>query len=184
MSKIIGSFSRIASFLLGAPALGSDAAILADTAMAETETTVVTAFAAQPAVARTLTVKGNHADVAGNVVIAGLNIGGEPIVETIALAGTGVVAGLKAFAAVTAITLPTWVTANTERVRVGTGAALGLPVKLTRDSIVNAFLNGTREATRPTVTFHATQLENNKVTLNSALAGTAVIVDLYETLAP
>lgn len=179
--KISGSQPRVMSAALGSPALGGNADTLADTAMANGATTVVTVFAAQPDVARNVTVKGNDANVAGNVVVAGTNIGGETITETIALAGTAVVAGNKAFKTVTSITLPPYAVANTERVRVGRGTKLGLPVALSRDTIVAAFLAGVREGTRPTVAFSASALESNTVSLNSALNASAVIIDLYET---
>lgn len=182
MSKIEGSRSRILSALLGAAALGVNNAVLADTAMANGATTLVTGGITNPDVARCLTVKGNDANCSGNVVIVGKNAGGESITETIALAGVAVVSGNKAFKSVTSITLPAYTTANTERVRVGTGAKLGLPVKLSRNTVLAAYLANVREATAPTITFSASALENNTASLNSALNGTAVIVDLYETL--
>lgn len=180
MPKIEGTASRVESHTLGAAALAADDAVLADTAMDQTNPTEVEAFAGQPDVARVVSVKGNDGNVAGNVVIEGLNIGGEVITETIALAGAAVVTGAKAFASVTKVTLPTWTVANTERVRVGTGPALGLPVKLARNSVLYAFLNGVREATAPTVVFSAAALESNTITLNSALDGSTVIADLYD----
>lgn len=182
MGKIAGASSRILSCVLGSPALGVDNAILADTAMDQTNPTIVTVFAAQPDVPRNVTVKGNAAAVAGNVTVAGTNDGGEVITEVIALNGATLVAGSKAFATVTEVTLPTWVSANTERVRVGTGAKLGLPVALSRNTVVAAYRAGTREATAPTVAVSASALESNTATLNSALNGSAVIIDLYETL--
>jgi hypothetical protein len=179
--KMPGSQPRVRSCLLGAPALGADAAILADTAMDDADPTEITVFAGQPAVPRNVTVKGNDANVAGDVVVEGLSAFNVPITETIALAGAAVVAGNLAFRQVTKVTLPKYVAANTERVRVGTGAKLGLPVTLSRDTIIAAFRGGAREANRPTVTVDADAVEKNVVTLNSALNGTAVIVDLYET---
>lgn len=180
--KVPGSSSRVLSLLLGVAALGVNSAVLADTAMASGATTVVTVFAGQPDIARCLTVKGNDANVTGNVVIVGTNIGGEIITETIALAGVAVVSGNKAFRTITQVTLPAYAVANTERVRVGTGAKLGLRLLLTRNSVLFAFLGGVREGTAPTVAFSPTALESNTVTLSSALNGSAVIVDLYETL--
>lgn len=179
--KMPGSQPRVRSCPLGVAALGVDNAILADTAMDDADDTVIEAFAAQPVVARNLTVKGNDANVSGNVVIEGTNAFNEPISETIALAGAAVVAGNFAFLTVTRITLPPYDTANTERVRVGTGAKLGLPVTLSRDTVLAAFRGGVREANRPTVVFDADEVEKNTATLGSALNGTAVIVDLYET---
>jgi hypothetical protein len=181
MPKTPGTASRIFSALLGSPALGATAAVLADTAMASGATTLVTSGITQPGVARNLTVTGNAAAVAGNVVIVGTNIGGEVITETIVAAGVATVVGVKAFLTVTSITLPAWVSAGTERIRVGTGARLGLPVPISRNSVIAAFLNGVRETTAPTVLFNAAVLENDTVQLNSALNGNPVIVDFYET---
>lgn len=182
MPKISGAASRIYSCILGSPALGATDDVLADTAMANGATTEVTAFDGQPDVPRNLTVKGNDANVSGDVVIEGLNDGGEAITETIAANGTTTVAGNKAFAEVTAITLPAYDTANTERIRVGLGAKLGLPKALSRNTVIAAFRGGTREGTAPTVAVSASALESNTATLNSALNGSEVIVDLYETL--
>lgn len=179
--KIEGAQARIRSCLFGAVALGTDARVLADTAMDVAAATVVAVFAGQPDVPRNLTVKGNDANVTGNVTIAGLDDEGNAITEAIALAGAATVAGNKAFAEVTSITLPDYAVAATERVRVGTGAKLGLPVRLTRNSVIAAFLGGAREAVAPTVAVDAAALGSNTVTLASALNATAVIVDFYET---
>lgn len=181
MPKIEGGQVRVRTHTLVAPALGSDAAILADTALANGATTVVTTFVAQPGVPRNVTVKGNAAAVTGNVVVAGTDISGAAITETIALNAANLVAGTRAFATITSITLPAYAAANTERVRVGTGARLGLPVRISRNSVIAAFLANVREATAPTVTVSASVLASNTVTLNSALNGTDVIVDFYET---
>lgn len=179
--KIEGSQVRIRTCIAAVVALGATAAVLADTAMAAALTTDVLVFAGQPEVPRSLTVKGNDANVAGNVTIYGTDAEGNAINEVIALAGAAVVVGAKAFATVTKVTLPHYAVANTERVRVGTGAKLGLPIRLTRNSVIATFLGGVREAVAPTVAFDAANLESNTVTLNSALNGTQVIVDLYET---
>ncbi|QXN68005.1 hypothetical protein [Microcystis phage Mwe-Yong1] len=182
MAKIERSQPRIASMVHAAVILGTDATILADTAMANGATTQVTVFAAQPDVPRNLTVKGNDANVTGNVVIEGVNAGGEVISETLALNAANVVVGNKAFARVTRVTLPAYAVANTERVRVGVGSKLGLSHKLNRNTVLAAFRAGAREGTAPTVAVSASALENNTVTLNSALNGSAVVVDYYETL--
>jgi hypothetical protein len=177
---IEGARSRVLQYNFGSPAVGADNAVLADTAMDDTDPTVVTAGITNPAVPRNLTVKGNDGNVTGDVVIAGTNIGGEAISETIALNGSSAVVGNKAFATVTSITLPVYNTANTERVRVGTGAKLGLPVKLSRNSILRAFHNGALEGTAPTLAFSASALESNTLTLDTALNGSVVITDYYQ----
>jgi len=179
--KIVGAQARIRSYQPGAVALGVNNAILADTAMAAATPTEVLVFAGQPDVPRSLTVKGNDANVTGNVTIEGLDADGRAISEVIALNAANVVNGTKAFAEVTKITLPDYNVANTERVRVGTGAKLGLPVCLDRNTVIAAFLGGAREAVAPTVTVDVDELEKNTVALNSALNGAAVIVDLYDT---
>lgn len=181
MAKSIGLASRIFWALLGSPALGTTNAVIGDTALANGATTVVTTGFTQPDVPRNLTVTGNAAAVAGNVVIVGTNQAGETITETIVAAGTATVVGNKAFATVTQVTFPAYVSAGTERIRVGTGAKLGLPFSNSRDGLIHAHLNGVREATRGTVTFSATARESNTLTLNSALNGTPVIVDYHET---
>ena len=180
MSKITGTASRIFTALLGSPALGTTNAVLGDTAMASGATTLVTTGITQPDVPRNMTVTGNGAAVAGNVVFTGTNSAGEVITETILAAGTATVVGNKAFATVTSILLPAYAVANTERIRAGGGAKLGLPVNNSRDGLIHAHLNGVREATRATVTFSAAARELNTITLNSALNGTAVIVDYHE----
>lgn len=177
------SQTRVRTFSPGDIALGGNADILADTALDAADDTVVLAadLDGQPDVARNLTVKGNDANVTGDVVIAGTNRDGHPITETIALNAANVVAGNLAFASVTSVTLPPYDTANTERVRIGLGAKIGLPVYLDRNTVIAAFRDGAREATAPTVAVSTTALAANTVTLNSALNGTAVIVDFYET---
>mgnify|MGYP000868863815 CR=1 FL=1 len=181
MSKVPGTASQIYSAALGVAALGATNAVLGDTAMANGATTLVNSGITAPDVARNLTVTGNAASVAGNVVIAGTNQAGEAISETIVAAGTATVVGTKAFATVTSITLPAYASAGTERIRVGTGAKLGLPVSMNRDTVLHAYLGGTKEATRPTVTNSGASRELNTVTLNSALNGSAVVVDYYES---
>lgn len=181
MGVIQGAQARIRSALFGATALGTNNAVLGDTAMVVALTTAVTVGITQPDVPRVLTVKGNDANVTGNVTIEGTNADGAEISEVIALNAANLVTGTKAFATVTRITLPHYAVANTERVRVGTGAKLGLPVCLTRNTVLRAFLGGALEAVAPTVTVDADELEKNTVSLNSALNGSAVIVDLYET---
>ena len=116
-----------------------------------------------------------------DITIEGLDIDGNAISEVIALDGATAVNGTKAFAEVTLITLPHYAVADTERVRVGTGAKLGLPVRLGRNTVLAAFLDGAREAVAPTVAVDADDLESNTLTLNSALDGSEVIVDFYET---
>lgn len=66
-----------------------------------------------------------------------------------------------------------------DRVSVGWNDKLGLPFKLSHNTVIPGmtFLNNTREGTEPTVTVSATAIESNTIDLNSALNGT--IVDSY-----
>ena len=47
--------------------------------------------------------------------------------------------------------------------------------------MIAAFLDNVREATRPTVATSLDALSANTVTLDSALDGSGVLVDFYET---
>lgn len=127
-------------------------------------------------VARNLTCVANVSGVTGNVVVAGTNLNGDAITETLALNGTTTVTGNKAFATVTQITFPTRTHSN-DTVSVGVGSKLGLHHKQTNDTVFRTHYNNVIEGTAPTVAFSATALESNTVTLNSSLTGSPV--DFY-----
>jgi hypothetical protein len=180
-----GSAGNLYSRLLGSPALGATTAVHAavtDTGSPQTVTTAITS----PDVPRnvTATAGGTNTDIkAIQVVVAGTDIAGNAISETLpafTVDTAGTVTGSKAFATVTSITLPAH-DGTGATTAVGLGAKLGLPARLSRDTVLNAFLNNVREATRPTVAFDATNLYGNTVTLNSALNGTSVRADFYES---
>lgn len=174
--------SRVLSETLGSPAVGATTAVhaaIADTGAQQVVTTAITS----PAVARnvTATAGGTGANItAVSVIVAGTNVYGEAITETLpafTAATPGTVVGSKAFATVTSITVPANGTGVTTAV--GTGAKLGLPVKLARNTVVAVFLADVKEGTAATVATSTTAVDGNTVSLNSALNGTAVIVDLY-----
>lgn len=174
---------RIKSFAVGSPALGTTTAVktaVTDNGAQQVITTGIT----NPDVPRciTATAGGTSDDVkAIQVVIAGTNINGEAITETLpafTVNTTGTVTGSKAFKTVTSITIPAH-DGTGATTAIGVGAKLGLPAALTRDTVLNAYLGGARESTRPTVTVDNDEVEKNVVTLNSALDGSAVIVDYY-----
>jgi hypothetical protein len=183
IGRIPGTRSRVMSETLGSPVVGATTAVHAavtDTGSQQVVTTGIT----NPAVPRNITATsgGTAADIkAIQVVVAGTNVYGEAITETLpafTADSAGTVVGSKAFKTVTSITIPAH-DGTGATTAIGHGAKLGLPVKLDRDTIVNAYLNGVREGTRPTVAFSATAVESNTVQLNSALNGNAVIVDYY-----
>lgn len=184
MGIIEGAQSRVLELALGSPALGATDAVHAavtDTGVAQAITTAIT----NPDVPRnvTATAGGVAADIkAVQVVITGTDVDGNVITETLpafTVNTAGTVTGSKAFKTITKIDLPAHdgLGATTA---IGRGAKLGLPVKLSRDTIVNAYLNGVRESTRPTVAVSASAYSGNTITLNSALDGSAVIVDYYQ----
>jgi hypothetical protein len=178
-----GTRSRVMSETLGSPALGTTTAVHAAVTDNGSQQVVTTAIT-DPAVPRnvTATSAGTAGDIkATQVVVAGTNIYDEAITETLpafTVDSATTVVGSKAFKTVTSITIPAH-DGTGATTAIGVGAKVGLPVKLDRDTIVNAYLNGVREGTRPTVAFSSSAVESNTVQLSSALAGTAVIVDYY-----
>lgn len=180
-----GTGVRVQSVLLGSPAVGAVAAVRA----AHTDTgaqVVLTSGITNPPVARTLTATagGTAGDIAAiSVTIAGTNEYGAAISEvlpafTVDTAGT--VTGVKAFATVTSVTIPAH-SGTGATTSIGTSARLGLGHLLGRNTVLHAFRDGVREGTAPTVVVSATAMENNTVQLNSALNGTPVIVDFYQS---
>ena len=180
-----GGGGRIQSFAAGSPALGTTNAVHAALAVLGTGgPQVVSTAITNPAVCRnvTATSAGTAADIkAVQVTVYGTDINGVAISEVLPIftvdSATTVV-GSKAFATVTSYSVPA-MDGTGATVAIGTGAKLGLPSCLSRDSVEQVFLAGVREATRPTVTFSSTAVESNTITLSSALAGSAVIVDFY-----
>lgn len=154
---------------------GSNVAILIATALAA-EVQIITTNITNPTVPRNITVVGNVAGITGNVVIKGTNYNGDKITETLALNGTTVVAGNKAFKTITEVDLPVQI-ADGNTVSIGVGEKLGLPYKLSNKVVLNTSLDNVAEATAPTLTIDPEVLENNTVKLNSALDGKNV--DMY-----
>lgn len=117
-------------------------------------------------------------DTNGTVVVAGTDLAGNAITETLTPNAGETVAGAKCFATITSITGAGWVTSGgNDTITVGFGAKLGLPDQLADTAqVLAASLNNVKEATAPTVTVSATALESNGVDLNSALNGTPVKV--------
>jgi hypothetical protein len=170
-----GSPQQLYSHALGSPAAASATAVHAAVAPG-TITTGIT----NPDVPRNVTA--TPVGTAGNVLavqvaVTGTDINGNAQAETLPAFTAGAltaVVGSKAFKTVTKIVIPAAGTGIT--VSVGTGSKLGLPRRINHDSILNVSFNGVTEATRPTV-----NAANGTVTLNSALNGSAVIVDAYST---
>jgi len=184
MSKIAGSESRVYGLDLGSPALGATDDVLAAVTDDGTEQTISTGFT-DPPTSRVIsaTSGGTAADIkAIQVTVNGLDANGEAITEVLPVftvnAPTTVV-GAKAFASITSVVIPAHddTGATTE---FGLGDILGLGVPLTRNTVLATFFGGVLESTLPTVVFSASAVEGNTIDLNSALDGSAVLVDYYE----
>lgn len=144
----------------------------------EVKTTGIT----NPAVPRciTATAGGTAGDIkAVQVIIVGTNILDEVITETLpvfTVDTAGTVTGNKAFKTVTSITIPAH-DGTGATTSVGFGDKYGLPYERAHIAAIAAFLGNTLEATAPTITAHATNIENNTFDLNSASNGS--IIDIY-----
>lgn len=156
------------------PVAISNTAVLASTTLTALTQTITTGITS-PDVVRNVVAKGAIATSTGNVVVTGTDYAGTSISETIALSGTTVVAGLKAFATITQIVLPV-TSGGGDGVSVGVGSKLGLPFTLTKNTVREAYNNNVLESTAPTVTVDSVNLCNNTVTLASALAGNVIDV--------
>jgi hypothetical protein len=175
-----GVESCVFSMPLGSPALGTTTATHAavtDNGAQQVVTTGIT----NPDVPRNVTATsgGTGANItAVQVIVTGTDHYDNPLTETLPVftaATPTTVSGAKAFKTITSITIPANGTGVTTAI--GRGSAVGLRRRLSRDSVLNAYLNGVREATRPTVAFNAAAISGNTVILNSALNGNPVIVD-------
>ena len=135
--------------------------------------TTVTSFTAQPDFARQISVDpgGTTASVpAGDVTVTGTNIRDEVISDVVTFEANATAAGYttKAFKTVTSVVFP---------IQDGAGAtydsgindALGLDRCMSANEVLRATMDGTIEATLPTVTYHATDVSKNTVTPNTAL---------------
>lgn len=180
-----GTGQRIKSLSLGSPAAASTTAVRAAVTDNGAEQTI-TASITDPDVPRavTATAGGTATDIkAIQVTINGTNADGATITEdlpafTVNTAGS--VTGSKAFATVTSIVIPAH-DGTGATTSVGTSDKLGLGFHLSRNTVVSAFHNGALETTAPTVATSASALESNTVDLDTALDGSAVIVDFYDS---
>jgi hypothetical protein len=182
---IAGAGSDIFSVAIGSPAAASTTGVHAavtDNGSPQTVTTGITS----PDVPRniTATAGGTNTDIkAIQVVITGTDAEGHVITETLpafTVDTAGTVVGSQAFKTVISITIPAH-DGTGATTAIGFGSKLGLGHRLSRNTVIAAFLNGVKEGTAPTVVFDSTNLYGNTVTLNSSLNGNAVIVDYYRS---
>lgn len=180
-----GTGQRIKTLSLGSPAVASTTGVHAAVTDTGVEVVVTTAIT-NPVVPRTITATagGTAGDIkAIQVIIAGTNAEGVAITETLpvfTVNTAGTVVGAKAFATVTSITIPAH-DGTGATTAVGFSDVLGLGLRLSRNTVVAAYLGGTKEGTAPTVAVSSTAIESNTVDLNSALNSGAVLVDVYDS---
>lgn len=180
-----GTGTRIISKSLGSPAAASTTAVHAAVTDNGSEQTVSSGFT-DPDVPRciTATAGGTGADVkAIQVTVNGTDADGATITEDLpafTVNTPGTVTGSKAFATVTSVVIPAH-DGTGATTAIGTSDKLGLGAHLARNTVLAAYFGGTKEGTAPTVATSATVLSSNTVDLNSALDGSAVIVDYYQS---
>lgn len=129
-----------------------------------------------PATPRALRIKGDTAGIVGDVVIEGTNVADEVIAETIIANGVAVVEGVKAFKTITRIVFPVR-NAEGDQIAIGWNDKLGLPYKLTHNTVLKAYHDNALEGTAATVTVSTTAIESNTIDLNTAL--NSKVVDVY-----
>jgi len=171
-------FQVAAALATVASAAGIHAAITCSATLVTAATTLIT----NPSVPRniTATAGGVNTDIkAVQVTITGTNFADEVITEalpafTVDIAG--IVTGNKAFKTVTSISIPAMDGAGAT-VAIGFGEKLGLPYKLTLNTVLAAYFDSVKEGTAPTVTTSPTAIDGNTIDLNSAL--NSKVVDVY-----
>lgn len=178
LSKLTGLTTL--SYAPGSPALGATTAVHAavtDTGAPVTVTTAIT----NPDVPRniTATAGGTNTDIkAIQVVVTGTDINDAVLTETLpvfTVDTAGTVVGNKAFKTVTSVAIPAH-DGTGATTAIGTGAKLGLPSKLSVNTVDAAYLATVKEGTAPTVAVSSTVFASNTVTLNSALNAGAVVI--------
>lgn len=150
--------------------------MLAATTLLDAAAQTLTQGFTHPDVPRALSVKGNAAGIAGNIVITGTDANGFPLSETIALNGTSVVAGAVAFAKITKIVLPAR-TAAGNTVQVGVTNKLGLWHSLAWDSRLVTQFDGAADA--GTLAIDSDEVYKNLFTPAGTLDGTKILRIVY-----
>lgn len=169
---------------IAAPLLAVDSRLKALTATSASVTTTISTFLAQPDVPRNIviTTGGTTADCKlATVVVNGTNFFDVAISENFAIADNqaGATTGVKAFKTVTSVVIPAQDGAGCTY-KVGTGAKLGLKACMaTADHYFHTGFGGVKEATAATVVASATAVENNTITLNSALDGSSNVIAFF-----
>lgn len=112
-----------------------------------------------------------------SVKITGTDIANATITENLTWAAeTGVKASTKAFRTVTRVDATMAAGETAKSLKLGTGDLLGLDSKLSRNTVLAEFVDGTRETTAGTVTVNSTVLSLNTIDTYTAPGGHVTIV--------
>lgn len=165
-----------------APIAVSATALKALTASSASVVTNITPTA-QPDFARIISVTpgGTTADVkAGSYVLTGTDIRGNAITDTLTFADNDTVkqVSIKAFKTVTNLLVPIQDGAGAT-FSIGVEDGLGLDRCMSEAAVTNAYIDGVRETTAATVTFHATDISKNTVDPNTALNAAKNLTAIY-----
>lgn len=151
-------------------------AAITDTGAAQT---ILAASLTDPSVPRniTATAGGTAADIAAvSVIVWGKDYANSSIADTLTaftVNTAGTIQGTLAFKSIDSVYIPLH-DGTGATTAIGWGDKLGLPLKLSHNTVIFAFLGNTKEGTAPTVVANATVLSRNTIDLNSALNGSKV----------
>jgi hypothetical protein len=169
-------------------ATASSTAQLNGVALTQTQAAYsITSFSAQPAVARNLKLQfsaPNYNNInGGDVVVTGLDYLGHSLSETFTVAAhlSTAVTGSKAFASVSSVAIPAAFLNSSYGVNIdlGTGVKIGVKRCMTdAGNLLHAAMDGSKEATAPTMTTDASVVALNTASFNTA-PNAAHDYDLY-----
>ena len=169
------------SFTTTQAVVAAAAGVLASVATSTDDTVVTKNLIDLPCAKNITATAGGVADdvKAVQIILEGVDIGGNVITETLPVFTVntiGTVTGSKAFAKVTKATIPGMDGAGVT-ITLGYGEKLGLPFKLSHNTVLAAYHNNVLESTDPTVTVSSLALSGNTIFLSTALNGS--VVDVY-----
>lgn len=164
------------------PIAVSATALKALTATSDSVATTITPTS-QPDFARLISVTpgGTTTDVAaGDYILTGTDIRGNTITDTLTFAANASTkqVSVKAFKTVTSLVCPVQDGAGAT-FSIGVEDALGLDRCMTGNEVILATIDGAYETTRPTVTYHATDISKNTIDPNTALNASRDLVAVY-----
>lgn len=143
---------------------------------------IITTGITSPAVPKSITATagGTAGDIKPiQVIVAGTDFEDAVISESLPVFTentAGTVEGIKAFKTITSISIP-GADGLGATISIGYGEKLGLPSRLSQNTVLRTFLNNVKETTDPTIAVDSVNQSGNTMKLNSTLNGT--VVDTY-----